>query len=389
MSNYISDLFTRLEEDSWRKEVGFSQHIQLAQQSLFANTVSDEDCVKVLNEWLQRFQPCLFGRIAAKLGKISYCILQESDLRSPEEAIKKKIQSARTKWTREGFEGGKSGFVISVISPTIANALPNENMKALAQRLCSLYLLCDIATDEIYLDNIWLEKPGRNRTTWEWSVGVNYFCAQGDKRWWQDHRIPGGMAFSMNSVGHMVKSGMLADVMSHLEELMDAPEEYWVTSKISSLEAALEFAMRTIYGASNAVSGKATWLLPLPANKKELPVEKCPAKLPHFLEDKNFCTYEGYYHTDFTLPSEYFLSDAVRPDGVKVHNLDLTYLFDKSLDNPDFEKIGVGRRVRAVVSSSHKASKRSLRKRDRAEGRLVNIDKNERLVKALKNKLEE
>src|SRR5207237_8595592 len=104
MSDSISGLFTRLVEDSWRKEVGFSQDIQLAHQSLFSTTVSDEDCEKVLNDWFQRFQPCLFGRIAAKLGKISYCVLQESDLRSPDQTIKQKIQSARTKWTKDGLE---------------------------------------------------------------------------------------------------------------------------------------------------------------------------------------------------------------------------------------------------------------------------------------------
>src|SRR2546423_666847 len=135
MSDYISDLFARLVEDSWRKEVGFSKDIQLAHQSLFSTTVSDEDCVRVLNDWFQRFQPCLFGRIAAKLGKIRYCVLQESDLRSSDKAIKQKIQSARTQWTKDGFEGEKSGFVISVVSPTIANALPDENMKELARRL--------------------------------------------------------------------------------------------------------------------------------------------------------------------------------------------------------------------------------------------------------------
>jgi hypothetical protein len=79
-------------------------------------------------------------------------------------------------------------------------------VKELALRLCSLYLLEEVAPDRIFLDEIWLEKPGRDATTWRWHAGVNSFRAQGDGRWWQDHLMPGGIAFSVNSVGHMVKS---------------------------------------------------------------------------------------------------------------------------------------------------------------------------------------
>src|SRR6266498_3609476 len=105
---------------------------------------------------------------------------------------------------------------------------PNESPEQpQALRLCSLYLLQDIVPDQIFHDELWLEKPGRDGTTWQWLAGVNYFCAQGDKRWWEDHRIPGGMAFSVNSVGHMVKSGILAKGMLALEAALAAPPEGW------------------------------------------------------------------------------------------------------------------------------------------------------------------
>ena len=54
-----------------------------------------------------------------------------ADLLGAEEALMAKIQRARTAWTREAFYGRKSGFVVSVISQTIANALPNDTMKEL------------------------------------------------------------------------------------------------------------------------------------------------------------------------------------------------------------------------------------------------------------------
>jgi hypothetical protein len=386
MTASVSSLFEKITIDSWRKEVGFTAEIETAHQMLFKEGVSEADCITILNSWIQRYQPCLFGRIAAKLSLISYCILTEVDLQQSDETIKRKIQSARLQWTKKGFEGEKSGFVISVISPKIAQGLPDENVKELAKRLGTLYLLTDVTSDEVYLDEIWLEKPGKGATTWEWNVGVNYFCAQGDKRWWQDHRIPGGMAFSMNSVGHMVKSGALADAMTQFNELMGTPEEGWITSKVNSLEAALEFAMRTIYGASDAVSGKATWLLPSPEDKNDLPVKECPVELPHFLQDKNFCSYEGYYHTDYTLPSEYFLPSVERPDDTKVHTLDFTYLFDKRLDNPDFDKLGSGRQVRGKPRP-RKVVGRATKKRTRFSGKSVKISSKDRLVKALQAEL--
>jgi len=73
-------------------------------------------------------------------------------------------------------------------------------MIALAKRLCFLYLREEIVEDEIYTDRLTLEipeNPGKasRNPCFEWRVGVNFFAPAGDKRWWHDHRIPGGLAF--------------------------------------------------------------------------------------------------------------------------------------------------------------------------------------------------
>lgn len=388
MDETISNLFTKLKPDPWRLESGFAPEVYAANEALWGQNISGAETEIVLNEWIKKYQPCLFGRIAAKLGLITYCVLSESDIAESDKSIKAKIQRARLNWARDAFEGKKSGFVIAVVSQVISEAIPDETVKELARRLSSLYLLTDISLNEIYLDEIFLEKPGQSRTTWKWDVGVNYFSAQADKRWWQDHRIPGGMAFSMNSVGHMVKSSVLASAMNQFNEALgDVDSEAWIPSKVDSLESALEFAMRTIHGASDSVSGKATRLLPLPSDKRALPVKTCPVELPDFLKDKNFCNYEGYYHTDYTLPSEYFLADVERPPDIKAHTLDFTYLFDKRLDNPDFERLGLGRRVRGKQRAG-KAVGRVTRARSRVRGRSVRVLRYERLIKNLKNELE-
>lgn len=390
MSETVLSLFSRLRPDNWRASSGFSEDIQTAHRKLFDDGRTESQCITTLREWIQNKQTCLFGRAAAKLEALSYCLLTESDLQQPDESIKEKIQASRLQWTREAFEGKKSGFIIWIVSPTIALAEPTSDMLKLAQRLCELYLDRKIEPDRTYLDEIFLEKPGVLRSTWKWYAGVNYFCAQGDKRWWQDHRIPGGMAFSVNSVGHLVKSSIIAKAMNELGEMLGSADEGYPNLPIDSL-GALQVAMHTISLASDAISGRATELLPLPDDPNSLAVPECPIKLPPRLADKNFCEYKGYYHTDFTLPSEYFLNSVERPSETESYSLDFTYLFLRSLDNPDFTSMGEGRPVRAIPEEDEESpppvqdawdnSKQLL-----ANESVVSIDGDERLVRALRRR---
>ncbi len=350
MTFQISELMNLLKEDPWRKEVDFTPDVKKVLTTVLDPASQDHSIAEELNNWLAAYQPCLFGRIAAKNGLISYCLLKEDDLFGPDEAIGRKILEARRAWKRMAFEGRASGFITVLLSERLAAAMPDETVQRIALRICSLYLQEAIEPDRIYTDRVYLEQPGSRRTTWEWFAGVNYFSAQGDKRWWQDHRFPAGIAFSVNSVGHMVKSGKLTNAMHDLEEVMGTTSSEFRISKIDSLEKALELAMRTIALASDGPSGKATELIPLPANARSLP--RCPLQLPHVLADKNYCEYLGRYHTDFTVPSEYFLSDINRPVDLRTHKLDFSYLFDQSIDNFDFARMGEGEIIRAAASGA-------------------------------------
>ena len=347
MASQISGLMDLLREDLWRSEVDFTPEVKKTLAAVLDPASQDDSIVNELNNWLARYQPCLFGRIAAKNRLISYCLLKEDDLFGSEEEIGRKIQAARLAWRRMAFEGRASGFIIVLLSKRLATASPNEAVKRIASRICSLYLQEEIQPDRICTDRLYLEQPGSRRATWEWLAGVNYFSAQGDKRWWQDHRFPAGIAFSVNSVGHMVKSGKLANAVRDLEEVMGTASGEFKLPKVDSLEKALELAMRTIALASEGPSGKATELIPLPADEPDLP--RCPVQLPSFLADKNYCEYLGRYHTDFTVPSEYFLPDVKRPVKLRTHRLDFMYLFDQSLDNFDFSRMGEGEIIRAAA----------------------------------------
>jgi hypothetical protein len=196
------------------------------------------------------------------------------------------------------------------------------------------------------------------------------------------------MAFSVNSVGHLVKSGIVAKAMKGLDENTGAPFEDYPEPKVDSLDKALELAMRTIGMASDAVSGKATELLPLPSDHGSLPVPECPVKLSDKVADKNFCEYRGYYHTDYTLPSEYFLPDVERAVGVKAHTLDFTYLFNRDVDNPDFRLMGEGHQIRAAPGRDEALARDDYQaarlKQLRGDAEEVLIDEHRRLVDALK-----
>ena len=189
------------------------------------------------------------------------------------------------------------------------------------------------------------------------------------------------MAFSVNSVGHMVKSGILAKGMLALEEALGAPPEGWDRSKVDSLGKALVLAMQTIHSASNAVSGKATELLALPKDAAGKPVIECPVQLPPFLADKDFTQYLGRYHTDVTVPSEYFRPDVQRPGELHEHILDFSYLFQSGVDNPDFTTMGAGRQIREDETGPTQLPRP--RKRARVEAVSVPIEAARLLVEAL------
>jgi hypothetical protein len=381
MVNSVRTLLQNLEPDPWRAATGFSPAFHEAQEALLSPAIDDNERIAVVSDWLQKHQPCLFGRIAAKNGFLSYCILNETDLQGSDELIRDKIQAARKSWTRSAFNGATSGFIIVCLNRNLALAKPSQVVKELACRLASLYLLVDVAPDQIFMDDIFLEKPGREGTTWKWNAGVNYFSAHGDQRWWHDHRFPGGIAFSINSVGHMVKSGIIARSMKDLDDALGAPSEGWEVSKIESLPKAHEVALRTIHMASEAISGKATILVNAPIDANGEPISGPLQDLPKFLFGKDQSQYFGYYHTDYTVPSEYFLPDVERPKGLQGHVLDFTYLFEAGIDNPDYITLGTGRPIREDQTGVDQIAGATRERKMKSTE--VRLDTEQRLIQAI------
>jgi len=327
----LSSLHARLASDRLRTKLRFSDDLNEVHAKLFAAGLSDHDRFEILRSWIATNQPCLFGRLAAKLDRLGFCILTAEDIERGDRHVREKIQVARRQWKRDALRGKKSGFVISVQTIDLVSAVPDKTMLDFAIHLTKLYLNAEIEPDTVYLDQVMHRHTEDEALAWR--VGANFFASAGDGRWWHDHRFPGGIALSMNSVGHMVHASA--------NWPMDGAGKN--APKPKTLGEALRLAMQTISLAKDACSGVATWLL----ERKE--GDACPHAddtWPSGIKGKERRNYEGWYHTDHTIPSPYFALDIERPAAVTdPHNLDFSYLWDDSDDNPDHQTMGLGERL--------------------------------------------
>lgn len=334
----VSDLIEQLQADPWRDQQPFSNDVQQCQQLLFDPRRTRQEKLDALNGWLAEFQPCLFGQMEAKQKRLAFCLLTENDLARSDEDIRLRIEEERRVWKQLAATGETHAFIILAISETIARARREPILVRLAQHLCDLYLGSS-DMDVILHDDLQLEiDAGEKRERRSWKVGVNYFSAQGDGLWWHDHRIPGGMAFSMNSVGHMARTqaerAMRRDP-NLAKSLANIPREklvFWALPK----------AMKTI-GIPTEGSTRGTWLAARGsfAEDKEPPTfeqrKRYFGDLAGFSENR----YTGLYHTDHTIPSSYFDEGLWRREELPEQS-DLYFTYLHQMTDEAYLSMGLG-----------------------------------------------
>ncbi len=330
--------------------MGFSESVQSVQKRIFSSDLTDEQMADPINAWLATdAQPCIFGRAAARKKTITYCVLSDDVLTKSDDAIIQKIRRDRLAYEGLSALGRSSAFVLLALSPRLAWARPDENLKRFAGRLLELWLGQDnVLADQSLSDKVWLDlefaRGKRRSASLHWDVEVNFFGAQGDGRWWQDHRIPGGIAFTANAIGHLVAS------QNYAEAILEASGVALKGQMVDSLGGALVFAMRTIAGAhDHPKSGRATELFTMTEKEHanlHVSFKRCPfaplaASDPVHLKD--YSRYRGWFHTNHALPSIFFNDAIERPEFVTSHDdIDLSYLFDDSRGNQDYWRFGQG-----------------------------------------------
>lgn len=331
----VSDTIEQLDADAWRNMHPFSPEMARCHSVLFDPSVTRRAKAEALTHWLAEHQPCLFGRIEARQDRLAFCLLTENDLVRSDEEIRSKIQHERLDWRRRASGGDSHAFLIVAVSEQIATARPNEKFHRLAARLCDLYLGLS-NSDTIYHDSLIL-RIGDSEYR-EWKVGVNYFSAQGDGRWWRDHRIPGGIGFSMNSVGHMART--------HVERKLNGSVD--LSGKCAGLAReklvywALRKAMETI-GPPTPNSSRGTCL----AQRGTCPEDSEP---PSFTERQHVFgglasfsenRYRGLYHTDHTIPSSYFDEGLWRREDLEERS-DLFFTYLHRLSDEAYRTMAIG-----------------------------------------------
>jgi hypothetical protein len=331
----IADLFARLTGDSWRVAQPFSDDILQANALLHNTAATDAEMAECATLWCLRRQPCQFGRVAASADRIHFCFLTERSLSEwTDEEIAEKIAEEKQLWKQRAvFDPlhGAHSFVLVVSSPRVAFAAPDQHLRAFSDRVLELAgwevnrrgarRKNTVTGDFLYL---------RNPTAGEFfgfRFNIDFFACAGDGRWWQDHRFPGGIAFTANSTGHMIA----------LRE--------WYEGKVEGTLWALKQAMFTINNAAAtretdslvpSEAGRATWLRSTDGEGNPLILNvRCPlSKVPKGLEGKDWTRYEGVLHTDHAVREEFFQDRSVAPTASRPYLMDFTYLYDEK--QPDF-----------------------------------------------------
>lgn len=316
-------LYEKLTEDKWRHHNRFTDDIQKVHDIVFHPYRTDAQREEAYLLWFQRHQPCLFGRIAASKRRLHFCFLGEDDLVKSDQEITEQIQRDRIIWKQRSlrphpdFSNPAHGFLLIAVSPKLALASPDNNLRQFAEKLLSLWDVTqtDEVAGHIASETLYLQHP-HERIYVQFRFSVDFFMAQGDGRWWQDHRIPGGLAFTANSVGHMRRYREWYEGLAKQEE--------WI----------LQTAMLTINSAADTDYGKATWLRPLINGHPQVSGLNCPFSNPEQvkpeLKGKDWTRYGGHLHTDHAVREEFFRDEPEKVADVTATEYleDFAYLYD-------------------------------------------------------------
>lgn len=336
LAEMLLDIKYRGPQDRVRKRYPFSENVEATHSILFNPRYDKRTKIRAYRNWLESNQPCVFGRVAAKNKNVFICLLEEREIltmRRGDDDLLDTIQDYRQAWKRHALEGLSSSFLILLSSRSLVDREPNDRLKEIARRLLELYMEVERIEDDTIVSQreyVFLrrESPKHQTKLLKFSTLPNVFCAQGDQRWWQDHRTPGGVMITSNSLGHFVYSRTGTEILSQKDKVQ-----------------ALDNAMRTIGNAHSGSSSKrsvklrhcpATRLVPL------LETEESPLRESSDFRKYSPDHYEGYFHTDHLVPSVFFRNER-NPKDLKLYsNLSLRYIFDPDKDATDHAELMTG-----------------------------------------------
>lgn len=322
----LLDIRLHPKPDRLRKTKRFSADMQSTNAILLNPENTKSQKIKAYWAWLAKNQPCVFGRLAATQKRVFICLLEENEvLGMPrgDDDLHDTIQDYRQLWKRYALDGLSSSFVLAVIGKSLVDETPGERLKEFCRRLLELYMdVPDIPDDTIVpqREYVFLKLAGESDgKILKFATLPNVFCIQGDGRWWQDHRCPGGVMITSNALGHDVYSRNGRTPIDNAKKV-----------------EALEQAMRTINNAyKEKPTKRAGGLQHCPATSLvSKGAETCPT-LKRDLAEYSADHYEGYFHTDHLLPSAFFQEARDPTELTRYQDLGLRYIWDPRGDPQD------------------------------------------------------
>lgn len=311
----LSAQLASLSGDDWREKNPFSPEIATVAEVLLHPYAREDERQLAIKAWLFKHQPCVFGQAAAKANRLYIVVITEKIIAEGEEAIRERLALEKRIWKQWSLEAdGKHGLLVVFASAKLHYAAPNDALKKVSEYLRSTFVRQsekDPAGNDICHEWLYLKRPVASDFV-KFRVILDYFASAGDRRWWHDHRFPGGIAFTLNSLGHMVRT------------------KEWYENLKNPVEWATRLAMLTISNAfDHPEFGKATHLLEL-RDGKPLKSHGCPfadpKTLPERLKEKDWTTYSGSHHTDHSIRREFF-DQRPAPDRERGdYLLDFVYL---------------------------------------------------------------
>ena len=104
MAATANALFGRIEGDVQRIKRPFGIDLLRANEVLHNTAATDDEMRECLLEWCGKHQPCLFGRSAARQGRLHFSILTEKAVRTwSDEEIASKIAEDRKLWKQRAL----------------------------------------------------------------------------------------------------------------------------------------------------------------------------------------------------------------------------------------------------------------------------------------------
>jgi hypothetical protein len=253
---------------------------------------------------------------------MSFCFITSEDLLKGDEHVQRKIADNKRAWKYLALHGEpRHGFMIVCCERNVLYARPDDALKQFAlhfQRLVGWPTRDGERGNDIVDEWLYLKHPTEDRIV-KFTFSVDFFAAAGDKRWWHDHRVPGGIAFTANSLGHMAR---------HLE---------WYQGKDIRTEWALRTAMLTIDTANREMPHTpATYLLDETDGRPRWPYtwpEGCPVVNSEKLRGKDRGSYAGHLHTDHAVRAEFFRDGEEPLHKLNPYDMDFMYIFDPNSDD--------------------------------------------------------